>query len=152
MLSGAYSFLDVQATISGPNGTVSLGQAANAEEGFTIQFAEDRDRILYGADGSGMHSLNPVKGGQIIVRLLKTSPANAQLNAMYDADAQSSLTWGQNIFVVTNPVTGDDYTCQGVAFVKFPDNSYAKEAGILEWRFNATQIDPVLGSGILAGA
>jgi Protein of unknown function (DUF3277) len=148
-----YSFLDVRATIVGPGGTFPLGAGAgNAEEGISIEFTEDKDRLVTGADGSPMHSLNASKAGRILVRLLKTSPVNALLAQLYSFQQASSLNWGQNVFVLTNLVTGDDYSCTSVAFEKFPRNDFAKEAGILEWGFLAGSIDPVLGSGILTDA
>lgn len=148
-----YSFLDVLVTITGPGGSFSLGAGSgNSEEGISIEFAEEKDRLVIGADGTGMHSLNASKAGKIMVRLLKTSPVNAQLSQLYSFQTTSSLFHGQNIIVLTNPVIGDDYTCTGVAFVKFPRNDFAKEAGFLEWDFNAAVIDPVLGAGILEAA
>ena len=150
-----YSALDVQATLSGPGGVVPLGmgsRAGNAEEGISIEFTEDKDRMVIGADGSVMHSLNASNAGRILVRLLKTSPVNAVIAQMYAFQKASSLNWGQNLFVLTNLVTGDDYTCTSVAFEKFPRNDFGKEAGMLEYGFLAGQIDVVLGSGILTDA
>ncbi len=42
------------------------------------------------------------KSARITVRLLKTSPTNAQLATMYRTQIGSSLNWGQNILTVTN--------------------------------------------------
>lgn len=147
-----YSFLDVQATIIGPGGSVSLGAgAANAEEGISIEFIEDKDRMIVGADGNAMHSLNASKAGKITVRLLKTSPVNSLLNDLYNFQTSNGLFHGKNVLVLGNTTTGDNYTCTGVAFTRHPRNDWAKEAGFLEWDFNAGVIDPILGSGILAG-
>jgi hypothetical protein len=148
-----YCFLDVAATLTGPGGTISLGSGAgDAEEGISVEFLEDKARLVTGADGTPMISMNPSKAGRILVRLLKTSPVNALLNQMYNLQIASSLVFGQNVLVVTNLITGDDYTCTSVAFEKHPRNDYGKEAGMLEWNFLAGVIDPVLGSGILANA
>lgn len=146
----AYSFTDVQATITGPGGSFPIGSgAAVAKEGISVEFTEDKDRMTIGADGSPMHSLIASRAGRIIVRLLKTSPVNSLLTQLYNFQIQSSVFHGQNIIVVTNPIIGDDYTCRQVAFAKFPTNTYAEEGGMLEWEFNAGIIDPILGSGIL---
>ena len=73
-----YSFEDVQATITGPGGTISLGAGAgNAQEGISVEFIDDKDNMLMGADGSGVHSLRASNAARILVRLLKTSPVNA---------------------------------------------------------------------------
>jgi hypothetical protein len=144
-----YSFNDVQAAISGPGGAFPIGAGSgNSAEGITIEFDEDKDRMIFGADGSYMHSLNPAQGGRVIIRLLKTSPVNELLADLYNFQTPSSLFHGQNTIVLSNPVTGDLYTCVGVAFQKFPRNDWAKEGGVIEWIFNAGVIQPVLGAGI----
>lgn len=143
-----YSFQDFNASLIGPGGAISLGAGAGvSEEGFTAEFTEDADNMKVGADGTPMHSLNPSKAGKLTIRLQKTSPTNALLSAMYNFQRTSSSNWGQNIFTATDTVRGDVYTCQLVAFVKFPKNDYAKEAGMVEWEFNAGIIDPALAAG-----
>lgn len=142
-----YSFLDVAATLTGPGASISLGAgAANAEEGISIEFDEETDTMQKGADGAIVHSLHAVKSGRGTVRLLKTSPVNSQLSSLYNYQRSSSLYHGKNVLVVSNPVTGDVYTCQQVAFAKHPANQWAKNSNIIEWDFNIGVIDPVLGS------
>lgn len=142
-----YSFADVQATIIGPGGTVPLGAGSgSAEEGITVEFSEETDTMSIGADGTAMHSLHASKAGRITVRLQKTSPTNYMLTQLYNYQRTSSLFFGQNILEISNPITGDNYTCQQVAFARYPNNNYAKEAGMIEWEFNAGIIDPQLGS------
>jgi Protein of unknown function (DUF3277) len=144
-----YSFEDVQATLSGFGGTISLGAGAgNAQEGITIDFIDDKDAMLIGADGSAVHSLRASTAARITVRLLKTSPVNNQLSTMYNSQIGSSLNWGQNVLTVSNPVTGDDYPCTDVAFQKFPSITWAQDANVNEWVFNAGYADPILGVGI----
>jgi len=144
-----YSFEDVQATLSGPGGVASLGAgAAVAKEGITVDFIEDKDAMIVGADGKAVHSLRASKAAKITVRLMKTSPQNAVLSQMYNTQIASSLFWGQNLLTVTNPVTGDDYPCTEVAFAKFPAITWAEDPNLNEWTFNAGQADPQLGVGI----
>ncbi len=144
-----YSFLDNQATLSGPGASaIPLGAgAAVAEEGITIDFVEDKDTMHVGADGETVHSLHATRAATATVRLLKTSPTNALLSAMYAYQASSSLFWGQNTLLVANSALGDLYDCQEVAFAKFPSNTWAKDAGFLEWRFNVAKCYPTLGAG-----
>lgn len=144
-----YSFQDVQATLVGFGGSISLGAGSgNAKEGISVSFLEDKDVLLMGADGSGVHSLRASKAARINVRLLKTSPVNAQLSAMYSQQIGSSINWGQNALTVSNPVTGDDYPCTGVAFQKYTDLTWAEDANINDWPFLAISADPILGVGI----
>jgi hypothetical protein len=143
----AYSFLDVQATITGSGGSFNLGNGAGAaEEGIDIEMTEDKNNMTVGADGTPMHSLHAGKSGTVTVRLLKTSPVNAQLQAMYDLQSTSSALWGNNIITINNTASGDNVGCRSVAFKKSPKNAYAKDGGTNEWVFDAGSIDSILGT------
>ena len=144
-----YSLQDVLATIVGPGGVVSMGAAsALAKEGITVDFVDDKDAMIMGGDGNGVHSLHASNAATVTVRLMKTSYANAPLNNMYNTQRMSSLFWGQNIITITNPITGDNYTCTDVAFKKHTSVTWAEDPGMNEWVFNAIHADPQLGLGI----
>jgi hypothetical protein len=148
-MANTYSFLDVQAAIVGPGGSISLGSGAGtAEEGISVEPASEMNRMTIGSDGTPMHSLIADKSGRVIVRLLKTSPTNALLNAMLIFQRTSSANHGQNTLSIGNNVLGDLYTCEQVAFAKVPNNTYAKDANMIEWNFDAGIIFPSLGAGI----
>jgi hypothetical protein len=141
-----YSFLDVNATLVGPTGTVNLGNgAATSDEGISIDMAGDKNTMLIGADGEGMHSLHADKSGTVTVRLLKTSPTNAILQAMYDAQTASSALHGQNLITVSN-VAGDVTTARSCAFKRKPTINYRKDGDILEWVWDSIKIDTILGT------
>jgi hypothetical protein len=143
----AYAFNDVTATIAGPTGTANLAYGAGAaDEGISIEMAGDKNTMTIGADGTVMQSLHADKSGRIIVRLLKTSPANAALQIMYDAQSVSAALWGQNTIVVQQKAAGDIVTATQCAFKRNPANSYQKEAGIVEWEFDAGKIDTIRGT------
>jgi|SRR6185369_2533647 len=146
-----YSFKDVHATITGPGGTVSLGNGSGAaEEGISCEQIEDKVSWQVGADGSVAYSLHAADIFRITVRLLKTSPTNQQLQQMYITQKVSSLFCGQNVISVTNNVTGDNYAGAQAAFIKFPSNNFAKEARNIEWEFVVGQMDVILGgAGLL---
>jgi hypothetical protein len=142
-----YSFLDTVCTITGPGGTISLGAGnANAEEGISVEFLEETDSMQIGADGSVVHNLHATQAGKFRVRLLKQSPQNNALSILYNYQRQSSLFWAQNTIVLSNQVTGDNYSGLGAAFGRFPTNDYKKESSQLEWEFNCSKIIAVLGS------
>lgn len=142
-----YSFLDVNAALIGPGGAINLGAGSgSAEEGITIAPTEDVNTMTVGADGTPMHSLHANKSGVITVRLLKTSPVNAQLSQMYAFQTASGANHGRNTLSIANNSTGDVTTCQVVAFLRKPDLTYAKEGGSNEWTFHAGIIDSTLGS------
>jgi hypothetical protein len=147
---GVYSFLSIQATIVGPGGSFNLAAgAAAAEEGITIEGAEDKNVMTIGADGQGQHSLIASDGGIVTLRYLKTSLINGNLMLMYDLQSASPSLWGQNVIVVTDTSRGDLTTCQAGAFKKRPNLTYAKEGGMIEWVFDFIKINSILGKGTL---
>lgn len=142
-----YSFLDVSASIVGPGGAFDLGYgAATAEEGITVAMVEAKNTMTIGADGEVMQSLHAGKAGTITVTLLKTSPTNAKLSAMYAAQSLSSATWGNNVIVVRNSASNDLCSARVVAFQKIPDWQNAKDGGTVAWVFDAGKIDQLLGT------
>lgn len=142
----AYSFIDVVATLAGPGGAFNLGAgAAVAEEGITIEMTGERGKMTLGADGEGMHTLYANKSGTVTVRLIKTSPVNAQLMALYDVQTTDSALYGQNVITITQTKSGDVIGCRGCAFKKMPALNYKKDDELVEWTFNALKIDAILG-------
>lgn len=143
-----YSFLDVTATIVGPNGAFPIGSGAGvAEEGITFEFAEDQDSMIIGADGQGLHNLHAGQSGLVTVRLLKTSPTNALLQAMYDLDRATPSLHGRNTIVASWLTAGDVCTAVQCGFRRFPTITYAKDAQLLEWAWNSIKITQLLGAG-----
>ena len=144
----SYSFLDVVAAITGPGGAFSIGNGSgNAEEGISFAFADDKDTMTMGADGTGMHSLHASNAGAVTVRVLKTSDTNKMLSDLYAYQKTSSANWGQNTITCNNVANGDAWTCQFGAFRKFPDVKYSKDGDVLEWAFNCTVMHGMLGNG-----
>lgn len=147
MIVATYSFADVVATLSGPGGVIAVGNdSAAAEEGIDIE-KDEANTMTKGADGSGMHSMHAWEGGKVTIRLLKTSPLNAALSALYRFQKSSSLNWGKNTITLNEIATGDVYTCEGLAFQKHPNNAYATVGNTLVWELEAVVIDPLLGTG-----
>ena len=141
-----YSFLDVTASLTGPTGVIDLGQSsANSEEGITQTMGGNKNTMTIGADGEAMHSLHADKSGTITVTLLKTSPVNKKLSLAYNAQSQSSATWGNNVIVIRNTASGDISTARSCAFQKQPDFNNAKEGGTVAWVFDCGKIDQLLG-------
>ena len=141
-----YSFLDVSGTLSGPTGSIELGSgSANSDEGVLVAMTEAKNTMTVGADGEVMHSLHGGKSGTITVTLLKTSPVNKKLSLMYNAQSQSSATWGNNVIVLRNKVSGDIVTARSVAFQKQPDWNNPKVGGTVPWVFDCGKIDELLG-------
>lgn len=144
----AYSFLNVSCSLVGPpafNLNLAAG-AAVAEEGITIEALEDKNLMTLGADGKGQHSLIANDARKVTIRLLKTSPVNQALQLMYNAQSASSALWGLNTMALSDSGRGDLIALQQVAFKKQPSLTYAKEAGMNEWEFDAIVGTTFLGS------
>lgn len=145
-MGNTYSFIDVSASMTGPTGSIDLGcGSANSEEGITVTMTEAKNTMTTGADGEVMHSLHAGKSGTITVTLLKTSPTNKKLSLMYNAQSQSSATWGNNVIVVRNKASGDLTTARSCAFQKQPDHANAKVGNTVSWVFDCGKIDQLLG-------
>lgn len=150
MPGGTYSFLDVQASIVGPGGSLNIGSGAGVtDEGVSVAYREDKNIQTTGADGALMNSLSASKAGTVTVRLLKTSPVNAQLSLLYNVQSQSSAAWGLNTISIKNPTSGDSITATYCAFRKHPDLTYDKDGRFNEWTFDGL-LDVSLGGGLLA--
>jgi predicted SPOUT superfamily RNA methylase MTH1 len=142
-----YSFIDVQATLTGPGGVVPLGYGAGtAEEGIDTDMVEDKNTLTIGADGTPMHSLHASDAGRVTIRLLKTSPANKALNLLYNLQKSDSSLWGQNVLVISDTARGDVLTGTQLAFNRQTPVKYGKEGGTNEWSFVGV-IQEILGSG-----
>lgn len=144
---GVYSFPNIQASLVGPGGNLNIGYGAGtAEEGITVSMVEEKSDTKVGAGGELMQSLRASKLGHITVRLLKTSPVNASLSAMYNAQSVNAGLWGQNVIRISDIQRGDNILGTQMAFVKQPDVVYAKDGNMMEWSF-VGKIDQQLGTG-----
>jgi hypothetical protein len=143
-----YSFMTVNATLTGLGGMVSLGYgAASAKDGISYDPLEEKDRMDVGADGAIMHSLRASNAARITVRLLKTSPVNAVLNAMYHIQRLTVSGWGINTLVVSDVYRGDIVSGDSIAFSRHPVITWAEDANRNEWTFFGNVI-PILGAGV----
>ena len=141
-MSGAYSFMDISASLTGPTGVIDLGYgSANSDEGIVVTMTEAKNTMTVGADGEVMHSLHAGKSGTITINLLKTSPVNKKLSLMYNAQTLSSALWGNNVIVMRNKASGDIVTARACAFQTQPDWNNPKVAGTVAWVVDAGKID-----------
>lgn len=145
-----YSFLDINAAINGPGGSFSLSDGGVADEGITIE-QEDTSTMQTGASyGSGQHSLHSTRAGTVTIRLLKTSPLNSKLSKMFAFDTSSSANHGRNVISIRDVARGDRIVATRCAFTKLPNNTYAKDAGTMEWVFRSIFIEQSLGDGVVS--
>jgi structural protein KPP10_ORF10 len=141
----SYSFTDVVMSLSGPTGSLDLGYGnAVAEEGIDVDMLEDKNTVTTGADGEIMHSMHAGNTGRMTLRLLKTSPQNAKLMVMYNAQKTATALWGKNLILVRQTAAGDTHTGRQMAFQKKASVGYKKVGAFLEWPFVGV-VESVLG-------
>ena len=149
MAGHTYSFLNFNCEISGPGGLISIGNGSGTnDEGITFEPVEDISSMEVGPDGLGQHSLHGNKSGHIVLHLLKTSATNAALQAMYNFQTNSPANHGQSIVSGVDSLSGDEVTCQQVAFKRRITLKQGKNAGYNDWLFDAVQMDIVLGFNV----
>ncbi|MDD3310952.1 phage protein [Pseudodesulfovibrio sp.] len=143
----AYSLKDVTMTINGEGGNLSLKEGTG-DEGISIEPTGDQNNMTEGADGTVMHSLSASSASTVTLRLLKTSPVNAQLMTMFNYQTGSASRWGTNTITVEDTARGDLVTVTNAAFKKAPPLKWAKVGDIVEWQFDGGQTTYVLGKGV----
>jgi hypothetical protein len=144
-----YSFLDFNATLVGPGGSINIGSGSGvADEGITLTANKDINTMSVSADGFVINSLCADKSRTVTLRLLKLSPTNQMLQAMYDFQTSTSSNHGQNVITLTNAQMQDVVTCRQVAFKRAVPLTYAKDAGMNEWTFDAGVVDVTLGGNV----
>jgi hypothetical protein len=142
----SYSFLDVSAVIDGPGGNFSIKEGT-ADEGISVDPVSNQNTMTEGANGDVMHSLAAGSAATVTLRLLKTSPVNAQLMQMFKHQTASAARHGQNVITIRDAVRGDVEIVSQAAFQKRPPNSWAKAGNIIEWVFDGGKSDPIMGTG-----
>ena len=146
-----YSFIDVYATLndSATGASIQIGSDAGvAEEGIVVVAVDNVGALQIGADATPMQVLHATRGARLTVNILKTSPVNAQLMALLEAQRVSGALWGQNNISITNIATGDNVECADVAFEKIPDNAYDKTGKMFAWTFLIGDATQILGGGV----
>ena len=94
-----------------------------------------------------MHSLHAARPGRATIRLLKTSPVNAVLSAMYAIQAAGSQFWGKNTLVISDTDRGDIITGLFTAFNQFSPITYSEDGDTNSWSFNVGYVSFNLGAG-----
>lgn len=143
--NGVYSFQNVSLGLVGPG--IALNLTGIAGEGYEVAMDGDKGTLVWGADGSGMHSMSQKQGGTLTIRTLKTSAINKALSAMYSYQTTDASLYGQNTLTLRDKLSKDTITATGAGIRKFPNLTFAVEGNTNEWIFNCTYIDEQLGDG-----
>jgi len=147
----AYSFRDCLITFSGPAGTIRLGAGQGpaigvADEGITIERAEDRNTLLVGINGETLNLVHAGNTGTVRLRLLKTSLANGQLIDVYNDQKTRGSNWGTDMqhITVEDLARKDKIVAGSLAFAGEPAVTFGKVGGVNEWTFHAGRIQMFL--------
>jgi hypothetical protein len=147
-MATTYSFVDNLAGIAGPGISLSFNSGSGvADEGISVTMMEDKNNMVVGADGGGIHSLHAGNAGTVTIRLFKTNPINAALSAAYNYQKSTAALWGSNVIHIANPSRGDSVVCSDCAFRRQPDYQNAKDGGVVEWVFDTLFVSEILGDG-----
>jgi len=147
----SYSFLNIVGAITGPGGATPIGVgSANADGGIKTSMKEEKNLAKVSADGSVMQVLRGGNLGRITVHVQKTSPINAILSAMYNFQRNNAAGWGTNAITFNDIARGDVVSGSSMAFVKFPDVGWDKDASDIEWEFEGNVVQ-ALGAGANVG-
>lgn len=141
-MSNTYSFINVTASYVGPTGSIDLGYGSGtAEEGISVTAVEDKNNMMIGADGSGMHTLRAGTACTLTVSLLKVSPANKQLQNDYNLASTSSALWGMGVITIRNTASKDLAVFRMCAHKRQPDFNNAKDGDVVQWQFDCVKGD-----------
>lgn len=127
-------------------GVLPIVSLYGADEFVRIEKAEDD--VIYEPSADGGGTLNVVRGSEHTLTLIlkKTSPDNLKLSAMHKAGrllAQGALIFP--ITVIDSGSNGDLFVSDKAWFKRLPDESYAKQAGDVEWAFGVHAPDRFIG-------
>lgn len=147
--SNVYSFENCVAALAGLGGAFPIGYGAgNAQEGISmVGNVESKGIGLVGADGTIMPTLRASKMGRWTVKLLKTSPTNALLQALFNAQSTNPALWASNLLTLADNVRGDAFSLSQAWFTKQPDIVFAQDGNVNDWEFEGYHVQ-FLGAGI----
>jgi hypothetical protein len=145
-----YSFLRTSTRPSAvPGGSFQLGSGSgNADEGISFDDADPKNTMTPGADGQVMHSLHASNAGKVVVRLLKTSPVNAQLSQLYANQKKRRARCGGRTSSPSTTWPAATWSRPGRwRSPSTPHAAYAKDGNVMEWEFDVGALDILLGTG-----
>lgn len=97
----------------------------------TVEKDEDAFTLQMGTDGEGTRSKSNNDSGTITISLMQSSPSNADLSSLHQAD----LLNGGGIFpLMIKDGSGNSlYSAEQAFIAKFPSAEFGREAGPREW-------------------
>lgn len=106
---------------------------------------EDSQILIVGADGDGCFVKSNNKSGEVTLTLLRSSPSNDILSALYKV--QESLPVPQPLFAKDG--LGTSLISSAKALIKkIPDLTFSKEMNTAEWVFIVHDLDIFVGGNL----
>jgi hypothetical protein len=129
-------------------GTIPIDSGRGDDEFCAIAKAEDEATYKASVDGAGTMSETNNTYHTVTMTLMKTSKGNALLSGLHKA----GLAQGNGRTKIIVPISVVDKGSNGNLFiapeawiVKFPDESYAKEANTVQWVFGCHDPERFIG-------
>ena len=137
---GTYSGKDVNFSISGPlsgtiqgGGVTELGMAQ-----LMVRMGVTQSVLQVAMDGAVVPSVVPGDQGEIEIQVWQTSTLQQALTAWHNQataarDAGNVTNWFGQTVIIQSILDGSSHVATGVALQKFPDKTYAEQAGRVTW-------------------
>lgn len=111
------------------------------DEFAAISQVEDRFTYKAGVDGEGTRSENRNNLHRVVLTLMRTSKGNAYLSAIHTGDIAIPGGSGVAPILIRDRQGTSLFSSAEAWIVKWPDNTYAKEANTVQWTLDVH--DPI---------
>jgi|GEM_PF-889380 len=115
--------------------TISFDTGRGDDEFVSIAKAEDTYTYKAGVDGEGTRSESRNNYYEVTLTLMRTSKGNALLSAIHNGDIAIPGGSGIAPILIRDRQGTSLFAAAEAWIIKVPDNAYAKEANVLQWRF-----------------
>jgi hypothetical protein len=109
-----------------------------------IEYESDAFTDKAGVDGEVSRSKTNDFRATVTIRLMQTSPSNALLSVLHNSDKNTPGGVGVGPFYLqdfSDGITGALYLAEKCWIAKAPDSSWAREAGVREWKIRCAKLD-----------
>lgn len=124
-------------------GGLTVESGRGPDEFLRIEQQEDDFTYQAGIDGEGVHSFSKNTHTLVTVTLMQTSAGNDVLSALHNA---SKLAGGSPVPIYVEDRNGNSKLVSSAAVItRMPNETYAREAGTVEWIFSVHQPERHVG-------
>lgn len=119
---------------------------AEGDDAVSVTRRADEVDLTIGATGEGAFSVSNDRSGEVVIKLLASSPDNAYMQGLLQAQRVASLL---NTSVTIKDLGGNDlYFAAFARISKAPDRSWGAKQGAVEWRLLSPQVQDYAGGNL----